>query len=277
VRPVEGADYTATRRTPDELVYLRDGAIEIEVAPLHAGERFRVILEDAEIEVHGTRFVATATAGKLVGVDVTHGIVEVRARGASSVLLRIGESWRPPVATPVVTAQATPDPEPPPPMPVKPKRVVKATPPPVVAQPAPAASPAITPRERVERLPQERAYDEGWAAMRAGSFADAAKAFARVQLLDPAGVLAEDATYWYAVALARANESGQAMTAFRDFLDHHAKSRRAGEASAMLGWLLVSAQQPAEAERRFRAAANDPTPAVRESARAGLDAVRARQ
>jgi TolA-binding protein len=133
----------------------------------------------------------------------------------------------------------------------------------------------VTPRDRIERLPQERAYDDAWAAMRGGKFAEAATAFARVQLLDPDGALAEDATYWYAVALARGKDDAQATRAFRDFLDQYPKSRRAGEASAMLGWLLVTTHQNAEAERRFRAATNDPNPAVRESARAGLDAVRA--
>jgi tetratricopeptide (TPR) repeat protein len=279
VRPLAGADYTATQRAPDEIVYLRDGAIDVEVAPLHAGERFRIVLEDAEVEVHGTRFVATAAAGKLVAVDVAHGIVEVRARGAGSVLLRVGESWRPPVVTPVITALPASRPAPPePPPPVRTKRVVKAAPPTVPPAPAEVTPPAVVPpTPKIERLPQERAYDEGWAAMRAGTFAEAAKDFARVQLLDPGGALAEDATYWYAVALARANDSAQAITAFGDFLDHYPKSRRAGEASAMLGWLLVGAQQPAEAERRFRAAVNDPAPAVRDSARAGLDAVRERR
>lgn len=41
----------------------------------------------------------------------------------------------------------------------------------------------------------------------------------------------------------------------------------------MLGWILVDANEPAEAARRFRAAIGDPTPAVRDSAKAGLDAV----
>jgi TolA-binding protein len=307
VRPLAGAQFTATQSAPDEIVFLRDGSIDVEVAPLHAGERFRVVLADAEVEVHGTRFVATATAGKLASVDVAHGIVEVRARGATAVLLRVGESWRAPMTASVATPAPTPDPEPPvpsppnnavgktsvvvsPPIAASPPRTAPSTSPTVAAPPrtappqgtppstsppvtAPSTSPA-TPRDRVERLPQERAYDDGWAAMRGGKFAEAAIAFARVQLLDPDGALAEDATYWYAVALARSKDDAQATRAFRDFVDQYPKSRRAGEASAMLGWLLVTAHENAEAERRFRAATNDSNPAVRESARAGLDAVR---
>lgn len=286
IHAIANAQFTQAQGTPDELVHLRDGSIDVEVAPLHAGERFRVVLEDAEIEVHGTRFVATAARGKLVRVDVSHGIVEVRARGANAVLLRIGESWSAPVAKPMVTATVPlaqqggavtiidePPPSPPQPPPAKRKRAVVVKPPAV--QSPPPAVPTDLPQARIERLPQERAYDDGWTAMRGGKFAEAATAFARVQLLDPDGALAEDATYWYAVALARA-KAASAVTAFRDFLDHYPKSRRAGEASTMLGWLLVTARQPAEAERRFRAAANDPNRSVRDSARAGLDAVRAK-
>ena len=55
--------------------------------------------------------------------------------------------------------------------------------------------------------------------------------------------------------------------------DRYPRSAHAPEASAMLGWLLVDAKQPAEAERRFRAAADASSPHVRDSARAGLTAL----
>jgi hypothetical protein len=44
-------------------------------------------------------------------------------------------------------------------------------------------------------------------------------------------------------------------------------------ASAMLGWLLADVGELAEAERRFRAALDDPSSDVGASARAGLDAL----
>jgi TolA-binding protein len=103
-------------------------------------------------------------------------------------------------------------------------------------------------------------------------FSRAAVAFARVQILDPDGPLAEDAGFWYAVALERGGESARAATAFRHFIDTFPTSRRVGEANAMLGWILVEANQPDEAARRFRAAIGDPAPAIRDSAKAGLDA-----
>ena len=92
-------------------------------------------------------------------------------------------------------------------------------------------------------------------------------------LLAPDGPLVEDASYWHAVALARGKRSAEALSAFRDVLDAHAGSPHAGDASAMLGWLLIDARVYDEAARRFTAAATDRDPAVRRSAQAGLDAL----
>lgn len=265
VRALPGASYLASSTTPDEIVLLYDGAIDVSVSPLHPGDRFRVLVGSDEIEVHGTEFIATARAGVLVDVRVVHGIVDVRPRHGAARLLRAGESW---TAEPVRTADVQPVP---PPAPIEPsapvippraKRVAQRT-------VAPAAK---EPPTEIAAPPQERAYDEGWTAMRAAQFADAAKAFQHAHQLDPAGALAEDASYWHAVALARA-KSPTAIAAFRGFLDHYPHAARTGEASTMLGWLLVDAKQHAEAERRFRAALSDPNRAVQESARAGLDAV----
>jgi len=107
-------------------------------------------------------------------------------------------------------------------------------------------------------------------------FAHAAGGFARVVLLAPDSPLGEDAGFWRAVALARARRSLEAVAAFHDFLDGYPHSSRAGEASAMLGWLLIDARVFDEAGRRFQAADGDPDPAVRRSARSGLDALAGR-
>jgi hypothetical protein len=45
----------------------------------------------------------------------------------------------------------------------------------------------------------------------------------------------------------------------------------------MLGWLLIDARDFDQAARRFTAAAGDPSPAVRSSAGAGLDALARRK
>jgi TolA-binding protein len=302
-----GARYDLRSASPDEVVTLHDGSIAVEVTPLHAGERFRVITADAEVEVRGTAFEVSAQLGHLVGVSVRRGLVEVRPQGGAARVLGSGQAWAPPVRAaagapggsidpapaPAPAAAPVAAPAPPPPAapvaapapapaaaPVPPRSVLRAA----AGPPAPAAPPP--PPERAagsdpppppagERGPQEVAYDEAWTAMRARDFARAAAVFARVAILDPEGPLAEDAGYWYAVALARAKRS-EAATAFGDFLDRHPRSAHAREASAMLGWILVEANQRAEAERRFRAALDDPSPAVRDSARAGLSALGAR-
>lgn len=260
--PHAGARFSAASDRPDELVYLLDGGIDVAVTPLEPGERFRVVTVDAEVEVHGTAFEISAHDRRLASVRVHHGAVEVRPLGAPPRLLHAGDAWAPaPVKTASVEAPPAPaPPPPPPPIAATPKRVAGER-----AQVARAAPPAARP-------PQAIAYDDAWAALRANDFATASAAFARTALLDPDGPLAEDASYWYPVALARAKR-GEAAGAFRDFLERYPRSPHAGEASAMLGWLLVDAGERAEAERRFRAALDAPTEQVRTSARAGLAAL----
>lgn len=285
-----GARYTITH-TPDEIVRLEDGEIEVDVAPLHPGERFRVVVGDAEIEVHGTRFAVRADRDRLLAVAVHHGLVEVRPAGRIASALRRGQSWQrtgiaasraaaptasspsaaaSPVASSPTATSSTSRP-----------RTPASTP--TISSPLDSRSAPITPSRTATvptasartpaRAPDELAYDAGWTALRAGDFARAQAAFARVFLLAPDGALAEDASFWHAVALARGGRAEEATTAFRDFLAAHPRASRAGEASAMLGWLLVDARQHDEAARRFRAASGDANPSVRASARDGLAAI----
>lgn len=279
VRAMPVASFAPTSLGPDEIVVLYDGTIDVDVSPLHAGERFRVLVGEAEVEVHGTAFHVTARAGVLTDVVVDHGVVEVRARGERR-RLTAGQSWRAP-ASPPTTAANVPEPV----APVSPAASASsaASASPVVrgtAKAPPAklrrdvASEAAAKSERgPQRAHEEVAYDDGWAAMRAGRFSEAASAFMRAQVLAPTGPLAEDAGFWYAVALARSGKPTLATSAFRDFLETYPKARRAGEASAMLGWILVEAGNAREAEQRFRAASSDASAAVRASAKSGLEAV----
>jgi hypothetical protein len=255
-----GAQFT-TSAPPDEIVRLVEGSLDVEVSPLLAGERFRVIVGDGEVEVRGTRFVVTARGDHLVAVVVQHGIVDVRIAGRELVRLGEGQSWHVSVATVETAPPPRADPAPRAVVdrrPDRPRAVVVPKPDPVV--------PHVPP-------PAEVAYGEAWDAMRAREFARAASEFGRVVALG--GGLVEDASYWHAVALARGGSRDAAIVAFRGYLDAYAQSPRAGEASAMLGWLLVDARQLVEAERRFRAAADDSSPTVRTSARNGLAALRA--
>jgi TolA-binding protein len=120
---------------------------------------------------------------------------------------------------------------------------------------------------------EELAYDQAWEALRANNFTRAASGFARVLLLAPDSPLVEDASFWRAVALARGRRNAEAVFAFRDFVDGYARSVRAGEASAMLGWMLIDERVYDEAARRFTVATRDANPAVRKSAEAGLQAL----
>jgi len=346
VRPHAGARWTARSSGPDEIVQLGDGAIDVEVEPLHPGERFRVVVGGAELEVRGTAFTATARAGHLVEVAVAHGRVDVipapgAAPGVASgttpgapITLTAGQSWhatadaiaaapvpapappvardaresveQPPALSPPPPAHASPPrapaathasreaierspaAAPPPPSRTSPSRSPDASPRPHRAtaaaprepEPPPAlpaaAPPSPTPAPAL-RPPEEVSYDDAWTALRGGDFAHAAGGFARVVLLAPDSPLGEDAGFWRAVALARGKRSLEAVAAFHDFLDGYARSSRAGAASAMLGWLLIDARAFDEAERRFQAAAGDPDPAIRRSARAGLDALAGRK
>jgi len=109
--------------------------------------------------------------------------------------------------------------------------------------------------------------------MRSGDFGKAAAGFAAVVEVASHGPLADEGAFWRAVALARAGSSAEAVAAFREMLGAYPRSPRRGEASAMLGWLLVDARRLDEALIRFDAAAQDPSAAVRASARQGLEAI----
>jgi tetratricopeptide (TPR) repeat protein len=237
-----------------------------------------------EIEVRGTAFTVTASADQLTEVAVVRGRVEVKPEAGEPAVLVAGQSWH--VAPIRVAASPAAAPSPSPPA-GSPHRATVPAPRPLSRAGSPALRPGGTaePRAAAEPSPaaakpaiaehnlEEQSYDQGWEALRANDFTRAANDFARVLLVAPDSPLVEDASYWRAVALARGKRSAEALAAFRDFLDGYAGSARAGEASAMLGWLLVDARAYDEAERRFRAAAAHRDPAVRASAGAGLDAL----
>jgi len=306
VHPHPGARYLATASGPDEVVRLTDGAIDVEVEPLSPGERFRVVVGGAEIEVRGTAFTVIASDEHLLGVTVARGRVDVRPVIGAPAVLGAGQSWHatlaavvapssPPLSSPSSLPSSSPSVSVAPASPPHRAAVFVPAPPPVpaprarhaavLASPHPAeqvtpgeasptsASPQAKPAGDTTRTPEELSYDQAWEALRANNFARAASGFSRVLLLAPDSPLVEDASFWHAVALARGKRSAEALSAFRDFLDTYARSARAGEANAMLGWILIDARAYDEAARRFRAAVGDASAAVRTSAQAGLDAL----
>jgi hypothetical protein len=78
---------------------LRRGGLSAHVAKLTEGRRFIVVTPDAEVEVRGTRFALRVLgqpqacgSGSLTRLEVSEGVVEVRASGTTS-QVRAGQSW----------------------------------------------------------------------------------------------------------------------------------------------------------------------------------------
>jgi len=262
VWPASGAGYAIASPPPLETIRLWEGAIDLDVQPLGPGERVRVEVGDGEIEVRGTRFQVAAVADRLVGVEVTHGRVEVRPRGAALATLGAGQRWRaPPRGAPERPSQPAERPVAEPPRAIAP-RLRR-----VAARAEAGVARAVAPTR------QEALYDDAWDALRARRFDEAATGFGRVLAESPSGPLADEAGFWRAIALARGKKNAEAVAALRAFLATYPASPRRGEASAILGWLFVDAHRTEEAAALFRTAAEDPHESVRASAREGSGAL----
>lgn len=243
---------------PDETIRLVEGTVSLDVEHLKEGERLRVIVGDAEVEVRGTSFVVEAIGDRLSWVHVLKGLVEVRVEGHAPVLLGALEHWRP---------------EPPAAMLVEP-------PIPVPASPALAPKPRATSAIAAVAMPPiplpkdlEAPYRAAWDAFRRGDLDAAASGFASVSQENPAGPLASDAAYWRAIALGRAGRNTEAAAALREYLRQFPEAPQAGEAAAMLGWLLLDAADLDGATRAFDLAIRSGTEAAVTSAADGLKAV----
>ena len=92
IRAIGNARFFRAQPPPDEIVRLDDGRIELDVIPLAAGERFRVVTDHGEVEVRGTIFEVLASNRSLRSVSVSRGRVEVRSGSGLSVL-DAGDRW----------------------------------------------------------------------------------------------------------------------------------------------------------------------------------------
>jgi TolA-binding protein len=269
VRAIGAARYTRVQAPPDDVLRLDDGTIVLEVAPLPSGERFRVTTEDAEVEVRGTRFQVSASRGKLTGVTVASGRVEVRSAGGGRVVLDPGDEWvsgtgevndRGAISQEAESKAA--------------ESMSKPTRPPGLSRPRraraesalvdPAAAPSIPLRAA------HASFDLAWSLLRQGDARQAAALFAEVERKSGDSDIAEDALYWRSVATARAGDRPAARALFESFLRRFPASSRMGAAAAALGWLYLENAQKEEARRAFERATGDPSPAVRASAQKGL-------
>ena len=144
-----------------------------------------------------------------------------------------------------------------------------------VRQPPPRSTRRVAvaaPAARESPANVEIAFARGWSALRANDFEVAARAFGQAAAERNDNALSEDASFWRGVALDRANQLAEAQEALTRFLVLYPQSDRAGEASVMLGWLLLRAGETTAADARFGSALGDPSERVRRSARAGLAA-----
>ena len=131
------------------------------------------------------------------------------------------------------------------------------------------------PAQRPAPTASEVAFGRGFRALRRGDYGEASEQFDAAIASGPGSPLVDDARYWRAVALARSGRTGAARDALGEFVRIHPRSPRAGEASVMLGWMLLEAGDRTGAFRRFKAASGDRDPAVRASAEKGLARIRA--
>jgi len=135
---------------------------------------------------------------------------------------------------------------------------------------AAAVNAQARPKRQIELL-----FEQGWADLAAGKAKDAAAAFERAAQAAPDDPLAEDAWFWRASALSRARSS-TATGALETFLARYPRSPRVGEASAMLGWLVIERDLD-RAERLFRPAGNGRLAAGRAGATKGSAAIARRR
>ena len=137
------------------------------------------------------------------------------------------------------------------------------------ATPAPPAA-VSTPR------PGEAEFRAGVAALRAGDPSAATRSFAAACTAARGEALDEDACFWVGAAAKRAGDTATARDALTRFTAAFPASARAGEASALLGWILYDAGDLDAAKARFEAAARDRVAKVKQSAQRGLEAIKRR-
>ena len=246
IRAIGNARFFRAQPPPDEIVRLDDGRIELDVIPLAAGERFRVVTDHGEVEVRGTIFEVLASNRSLRSVSVSRGRVEVRSGSGLSVL-DAGDRWEQAPRRRRVRRPAPPRPRP---------RGTLPVPKPRANQRASAAESAL--------------FDRAWSSLRAGNAGDAAATFADLEHRARGRAIEEDALYWRAVSVARTKDSASAGLLFREFLRRFPASSRRGEAAVALGWILLDAENVSEARHAFEQALADPAASVRDSAAEGV-------
>jgi TolA-binding protein len=292
VQSVGAASFKRARPLPDEVVRLEDGTIHLEVRLLETSERLRVETADAELEIGSGRFDVTATHDQLIAVRVWSGHTELRG-SSFHIDLRDGDAWTK-FPTRPVGASAAPAPSLTTPSATTSTSAMATE---ALRHPVPRGAfasghvsrrlsafgrEAVGPTASVKNdgrdvssLPAPRSdarpapFEQAWQLLRAGDSAGAADAFREVVRTSD-GSVREQGTFWLGVAQARAGRSREARATLEAFIEGFPTSSRRGEASAVLGWLLVDAHELVSARRASERAASDPVDRVRASAANGL-------
>jgi hypothetical protein len=94
VSPSKEAVYWTLDSAPNEIYQLHSGSVRFSVQPRAPGQRVRVVVGQAIVEVRGTVFVLDASMGRLMAATVQHGVVSVKLETGNTVVLRAGDRWR---------------------------------------------------------------------------------------------------------------------------------------------------------------------------------------
>ncbi len=272
--PHAGARFSQESSPAEETITLQAGTLEVE-AP-GPGPRIRVRVGGDQIVTESATFSVTA-GWEHTEVEVSQGTLAVLPAAGAPRIFAAGDRWE--ETSPAASVAASPPAITAAPAPA-PLRETPAAPRPA-AKPAPrapaahgeAASLATPTAPTPSSAPAavvpdgEIAFREGVDALRVGDFSTAEARFARAA---EGGSLAEEASFWRAVALTRAGRSDEAREALTSFLARYPGAARAGEAHAALGWALLAAGDRAGAAQQFTAAQGDSSAAVRDNAARGL-------
>lgn len=195
---------------------LQQGELSAHVAKLSVGQRFIIGTPDAEVEVRGTRFrvrvldkAGACGSGSRTRLEVTEGIVEVRASG-TTVDVVAGQRWPSDCAEPESKYPATAAPSLPGMVP-SPSASVDATHTPVRRPlsigPADQAPSVREIGEQASELAQQNdSFAEGVALHRQGDVAGALRAFQSFMVRFPRSPLAENALVQRMRLLANAHD-----------------------------------------------------------------------
>ncbi|MEZ4394413.1 MAG: FecR domain-containing protein [Polyangiales bacterium] len=244
----------------DTRVRLEEGAITLRVRRRRPGERFRVLLRDAEVEVRGTRFEVVARGGLLRAVRVDEGLVAVRRRGDAEQLLAAGSRYAAPEAP-----LPAPAPRPPP--------VVVAPPPPAPQALPPDALPPAPRRPAASRHSVDPARDfrAGALAHARGDHGTAAESLARFLDAAPAeDPRREDARYLRVLALRGARREGEALSEARRYLREFPSGLRRAEVASWAARALAARGDCAGASQAAEQLPAGATAAMREGVRASV-------